>query len=319
MNSLIYGNAAIKARENTSLLTRDKLIRLMDAESTADAVKILTESGYGGGLVLNRAEDYLELLSKEEQVYLDYVKSVAPANCGIESMLIDKDYLNLKVLLKNKLFDARANLASGGFFDLEELKSLVETGESDTLPAVMTSAVNSILARESVAPAEIDVTLDKAYFIDVYTRAKKSHSAILKDYFVLKADGTNVLTYLRAKKAGLNEAKLNSLLVDGGNIAPKLLAEAYANDSLSELIKDYSIREIVEANSQSVVAFEKALDDSLIAMLSTKKDDMFSLAPLAYYVVAKGLELKTVGVILTGIQNNAPKSAISERVRVIYA
>ncbi len=319
MNSLIYANSAIKARENTSLLSRDKLIRLLDAEATVDAVKILTESGYGGGLVIARAEDYQDLLDREEEVYLEYVKSVAPQGLGVESLFLEKDYLNLKVLVKNRVFGADARLTGGGIYDKDALVELVEKGESTVLPKDVVAVVNGLLDSQPKTPADIDVTLDRAYYRDVVARVKKSHSAILKEYFTAKIDGVNVLTYLRAKKAGLNLQKLSSLLVDGGSIAPQDLVRAYEEDGLMDLVKNYPIRTLVEDNASSIVGFEKALDDSLIALLNKDKDDMFSLAPLAYYVVAKGLELKTVSVILTGVQNNAPKSAIKERVRQIYA
>ncbi len=319
MNSLIYGNSAIKAKETTSLLTKDKLIRLLDASSTVDAVKILTESGYGAGLVLDRAEDYQLLLQKEEDSYLDYVKSVAPDGCGIESLFVVKDYLNLKALLKNKLFGASARLASGGVYNISDLEELVETGESDTLPAVLVDVVAGVLSVEAPTPADVDVMLDAAYFSEVKARVKKSRSPILKKYFALKADGTNMLTYLRAKKAHLSSSRLSRLLVVGGEIALDAIVAAYESDGLLELVKAYEIRDLVENHSSSIVSFEKALDDSLLALLTVEKDDMFSLAPLIYYVIAKELELKTVGVILTGIQNNAPKSAIKERVRQIYA
>ncbi len=320
MNSLIYGNAAVKAREHLSLLTKEKLIRLLDVDTTADGVKILTESGYGGGMILARAEDYPELLQKEEEVYIDYVKGIAPKNSGIECMLLKKDYLNIKALLKNRIFASDIKLTSGGVYEVEELMALVEKGESEVLPESLVSLVKSLLEMSDADASDIDIIVDKAYFEDIAARVKKSHSNLLKEYFTLKADGTNLLTMLRAKKAKLNTSKLKALLISGGELKASDLIDAYETDGgILELAKAFKYREMLEDNIGNIVAFEKCLDEALVKILADNKDDMFSLGPIVYYLYAKELELKTVGVILTGVQNNAPKSAIRERVRQIYA
>ncbi len=320
MNSLIFGNAAIKAREHLSLLTKEKLIRLLDVATTADAVKILTESGYGGGFILSRAEDYSILLKKEEAVYIEYVKSIMPEKSGIECMLLGKDYLNLKALLKNTLFNCDIGFTSGGVFDMADFVELVEKGESQTLPQNIVFAVNHILGLEKVEASDVDLILDQAYFDDIALRVKKSRSKLLKEYFGLKADGTNILTLLRAKKAGLNAKKLERQLVNGGELKKEALVEAFdVEGGILELAKTFKYREMVEENIANIVGFERSLDEALVKILSESKDDMFSLGPIVYYLYAKELEIKTVGVILTGVQNNAPKSAIKERVRQIYA
>ena len=46
-NSLIYSNARVKTLENT-LLTSEKITRMVFADSLEEGVRVLTECGYGG-------------------------------------------------------------------------------------------------------------------------------------------------------------------------------------------------------------------------------------------------------------------------------
>ena len=61
---LIFANARAKAKE-MNLLTQDRLLRMMEASSLQDAVRILVEANFGEGAVIDDDNDFEKLLQTE--------------------------------------------------------------------------------------------------------------------------------------------------------------------------------------------------------------------------------------------------------------
>ena len=64
-DGLLFANAAVKTKESGFFGT-EKLGRLIDSDSLADAVRVLAEAGYGGGSIPDDPDDFERLLRDEE-------------------------------------------------------------------------------------------------------------------------------------------------------------------------------------------------------------------------------------------------------------
>ncbi len=74
-NSLVYSNARVKAMEN-SFLTNEKIVRMAYADSLEEGIKILLESSYGGGILIE-GNDYETLLQAEDRRKFSYQKRLS--------------------------------------------------------------------------------------------------------------------------------------------------------------------------------------------------------------------------------------------------
>ena len=72
-------------------------------------------------------------------------------------------------------------------------------------------------------------------------------------------------------------------------------------------------------DSKSLVNFETAWDNYLLNIFKEEKQDVFSVAPLAGYYVAKKIEIKVVRMILILVKNKIDIEVIKQRLRDYYA
>lgn len=319
IDGLLFANAASKAHENR-LLSADKIVRLADAPDLTSAVRILSESGYGQNFVPERPENYGEMLDREREASAAFVKSVAPDGSGVECFYLIKDYLNLKILFKKELFGADGELVSGGLYDLETLKAAAAGTNPAGVSEEIAEAAAYLSETRPTVPSAIDNALDKAYFKEVTRRAKKSRSKLVKDHFEDLIDGKNALTFIRAARAKLSQKKFAELFIEGGTVSADAYLKVFGDESAVEtVIKNSRIADVFKDCSGELAAMERNLDDALFKRIADARYDMFSVAPIAYFVFGKEIEIKTVGVILSAIKNRLPKDEMKVRLRRIYA
>lgn len=319
IDGMLYANAATKAHE-TTMLSADKIVRLTDAPDIAAAVRILTESGYGQNFVPQHPENYSEMLERERESAAAFVKSVAPEGSGIECFYLIKDYLNLKILFKKEFFGAEGDLVSGGVYDVETLKAAVSGAKPEGLSEEIGEAVASLLENRAETPSAVDITLDRAYFKEIMRRAKKSRSKLVKEHFTDLIDGKNAVTFIRVRRAKISEKRFRELFVEGGSIGIDAYIKVFGEENaLNVVLKGSRISALFEDGSADLAAIERNLDDMLFKRIADARYDMFSDAPLAYFVFGKEMEIKTVGVILSALKNRLPKEEMKVRLRQIYA
>lgn len=316
---MLYANAATKAHE-TSMLSADKIVRLADAQDIAAAVRILTESGYGQNFVPTHPENYSEMLEREREAAAAFVKSVAPEGSGIECFYLIKDYLNLKILFKKEFFGADGDLVSGGVYGVEALKSAVSGAKPEGLSEEIREAVAVLLESRAETPSAVDITLDRAYFKEITRRAKKSRSKLVKEHFTDLIDGKNAVTFIRVKRAKISEKRFRELFIEGGSIGIDAYIKVFGEDNaLATVLKGSKISTLFSDGTDDLSAIERNLDDMLFKRIADARYDMFSDAPLVYFVFGKEMEIKTVGVILSAVKNRLPKEEMKVRLRQIYA
>jgi len=141
----------------------------------------------------------------------------------------------------------------------------------------------------------VDCVCDKAAFRFVFEHCKKSGKETLS-YFVKKADFMNIGAFLRCKRIGLPRAFFVEGIIEGGELC--FLPEIYeaSVDVLKERCKRTAYEEIVTKaiDGGNIAAFEKEVDDELLKMWKIQKDDLFSVAPIVAYYLAKITQIRVV-------------------------
>lgn len=323
-DGLIFANARAKAKEE-NLLHEDRLLRMMECKTLKDAVRILVEANYGGGKVIDDENDFEKLLFEEHRLVTQFVKEASPKDIGFECFFLRNDYHNLKALLKAEyggIEDISPMIVPDGLYTLGQLKDMVESGKAD-IP-VLQEGLNTIKKRFEVGagnPRLIDTIIDRAMFEDIVKRLEKCDD-IVKKYFKALIDTTNILSFLRAYRISGKMSFFAADFIEGGDIDIKVFQDSY-QDPMNRLplaLRGMPYHEIMaRLDIEDLSAFETAQDNYLLKMFSDSKSDMFSVAPIIGYYLAKLNELKVIRVVLVCIKNNVEKSEMKKRVRKLYA
>lgn len=317
----LFQNARIKAMESR-LLGPAQLARLAEASSAAEVRKILGETGFGSSATGdNLGVD--KLVEAEERAALVLLKEFNESG-ELTAFLLETDYLNLKALLKAAATgDRNPVLGEEGVVPVEELRTAAE-GDVRFIRPYMAEAVRAVerlAAENKLTPHGIDCAVDKAMFRDIAETAKKGGKDIV-EYFALKTDCVNIATFIRCKRWGLVDKLFEENFVEGGTLDLAFFLAAYegTEEAFTEKLRYTPFADIAEkvAEGNGLTALEKAVDEKLIGMWRSNKDDMFSAAPVVAFFLTKTAEARAVKLIYAGVKNNVDPRLIKERMREIY-
>lgn len=185
-NGLIFANSRAKAKES-NLFSQERLQRMMECNNIDDAVRILIEVNYAGGMV-GDSNNFYDLLMEEERIVTAFVREVAPENVGFECFFLRNDYHNIKALFKakyGKIEDLTPLILPDGNFSFKELKESMESDKLNFSPYLVEAVKTITRAFETGkgSPRLIDVELDKAMYKDIVVKLSKVSDKYILQYF----------------------------------------------------------------------------------------------------------------------------------------
>ncbi len=311
----VFENARIKSLES-KLLTRQSMQRLADSGSPAAAFRTLLDLGFGMGLNVEQG-DFDALFEGEEIRNVETVKEFNVAG-ALDPLLLQYDYLNLKLQLKAIALGKREEeRCPEGLKSFEEICEMCAEQDEEKLSGRMGMAILDVRRKGKATPREIDVAVDKRMFEDILACAKQK---LVREYFRLKIDGANLLTYLRAKRLGLDAAFFEESFVKGGNLDISQLYDA-TTDKVCDAVKGSPLFEPFKRALEDgqVMAFEVAADNIALAYVRAQREDMFCVAPILAYALQKQTQLKAAKLVVAGIKNGVDPAVIKERLRDVNA
>ncbi|NCB64251.1 MAG: V-type ATP synthase subunit C [Clostridia bacterium] len=315
----------IRAMENR-LLTKERRERMLDARDNAEAAKILTECGYGELSALTPAGLEELLGDTRKRTYADLATMVPDPNL-VDVFRIKYDYHNAKVLLKAEAMgsDPGRLLAAGGRYAPNLLRDAYVKGDLKNCTNAFRAAVQH--AKESLAasgdPQLADFILDRAYYEELTDAAKESESEFLTGYVRLSIDVANLRSVVRAGRMGKGADLLREVLVPGGNVSERDLANLKEGELANKFRGGFLgeaavIGAPLMSGGGDLTAFERLCDNAIVAYLSNAKRVAFGEAPVVAYLYAKEAELTAVRIILMGRLAGLDTEIIRERLRDSY-
>lgn len=312
----IFANGRVSVL-TTRLFTADKFVRLAECNSLAEAVRLLADGGYGGGVVLSNPNDYDNMLRAETERLLAEFKELCVNVAARNFFLAQYDFVNAKVLMKAKYM--RTDGVHGCFSEATFAPAKMQTDFVDDnyadYPKAMAEGCDAVDARFAAgerAPSVVDAELDKAMFAYMKKCAAKSGISVVKKLCTYRIDATNIITIARAKKAGFDETKFLSLVIDGGKVKRDTLVSLWrANAQAASDLPD-DVRAVWNALPDAARA-EDVRRNKEFEMLTTGGDSL-SVAPVLLYFARKSHETDLVRMIIIGVKNNLPKEEIKRRI-----
>ncbi len=319
---LIFANARAKSKENY-LMSEERLHRIVESKTVADAMRVLAEMNYAGGMSVE-GEDFYSLLKEEERLATAFVLEAAPKGIGFECFFMKNDYHNVKALLKARYgqsADLEEMVMPGGNVPFSELKRRIEEGKTDFDPYLdgAVKRIERLFAEGKGSPRLIDVELDRAMYENIASRMPSCDPCIRK-YFRSQVDLINIETWLRCVRIHAGSAFLESSFLAGGSIGLKQFEECKGEkEKFNKLVSSTEYKPFLDKIEEGLTVYETARDDFLLKIISADKADMFSVAPILGYYLAKVNEVKILRVVLVSIKNKIAPEEMKKRVRALYA
>ncbi|QUO38162.1 V-type ATPase subunit [Dysosmobacter sp. Marseille-Q4140] len=320
-------SARVKAME-TGLLTRERMEQILEAKTDEEAAKILQECGYPE-LDAADPEAMDAALSAAREATLSDVMDGAPEPRYIELFKLKYDYHNVKALLKAEAMGTSADrmLMDMGRVSAAVLKEAVRSGELDSLPPMLASAVAE--AREILDttrdPQLSDIALDRWTYADMAALAEEVNSDFLRGYVAVQIDAANLRALVRTVRMGKSPEFLRGVLMEGGEVATDAILTLSANrgSGMNEVYGPTRFAAAAEAGAEALrggplTEFEKLCDDAVGDYLAGAQYVPFGEAPLVGYLAARETEYTNLRILLMGRGAGLPADVIRSRLRASY-
>ena len=332
MDRMDYGQSVVTIRIlEKRLLTRNRLERMIEAQTPEEVLKLLGETEYSQDMAdIHGSQDYEIILKRETERVFSIVRNMIK-NTGIVDVLSLKyDYHNLKVLLKSKITgkDFSSLLMQAGTIDASKFKVKFET-QSNDLPQEIIEAIDEVQKdfEENHNPQRIDIIVDKHYFRNLSRLAKEIDVKVITDYVEGLIDFQNMITLFRVQKQKRDARFLETVIFEGGTISKNKIV-ASINDNIDTILNKFKKEKLgtylvkgLEAFSETkrLSELEKISDNYLMELNKESKYVVFGPEPLFTYLVAKEREINAVRMIMVSKINNISSDKIRERLRETYA
>ena len=332
MDRMDYGQSVVTIRIlEKRLLTRNRLERMIEAQTPEEVLKLLGETEYSQDMAdIHGSQDYEIILKRETERVFSIVRNMIK-NTGIVDVLSLKyDYHNLKVLLKSKITgkDFSSLLMQAGTIDASKFKVKFET-QSNDLPQEIMEAIDEVQKdfEENHNPQRIDIIVDKHYFRNLSRLAKEIDVKVITDYVEGLIDFQNMITLFRVQKQKRDARFLETVIFEGGTISKNKIV-ASINDNTDTILNKFKKEKLgtylvkgLEAFSETkrLSELEKISDNYLMELNKESKYVVFGPEPLFTYLVAKECEINAVRMIMVSKINNISSDKIRERLRETYA
>lgn len=314
-----YANARAVSAEN-ALLGSDRLGRMAECPTKADAMKVLAEVNFGEGAVGGGYED---LIFAEEKKFIEFVKETSPDENFKRYLIIGNDYHNAEVFSRAKFlkFENANMLVPDGLYKADYLKDCVFADDYGSLTPVLAEALlaaDNLFVLGNADGKGVSGIFRRALYKELYRLSRKNGD--LKKLFSVRADAVNVSLALRMRR--YDEAEF----VVGGSLdgeVLKLLASDGPEAALDKL-NGSPLKAMIESAVESaklgkpLSEFERLADGYALKKLKETKYDVEGFKPFTLYCFYKKAELANVRIILSCIDNGIDKAEIKRRVRETY-
>jgi len=302
------------------LLTEAQLQRLIGAQDTQEAERVLLEGGY----ISPEQPDPEKASVQRAQKAARMVRQLSPAPEVTDAFLQRYDALNLKMLLKARVLgEEPEGLSHAGTLDPEALRHAVNDRTYRRLPLPLKAAMEQLEKRLATQqdPMEIDVLVDKGLYQLMAQAIGKSKFPTVRRWMTMKADYANLRAFLRLQdmEASLS---LEEVLLPGGRIPLKafqdpgpqgdrllrLYGQAYGSGLAAQAMEALGHRGRIQA-------LEKRMDRELGELFAPQRMAPDSLDVVIDYLQSVEKESATVRLIMAGKRNRLTPEQIEERLR----
>lgn len=318
-NQYLYAVARIHSKELT-LLDKQFFEQLLACKNYAECLRLLKDKGWGK----SGEENMDQILSMEREKTWELMNELIEDLSIFNLFLYEADFHNLKAAIKQVYInhDVPDIYILQGTIKLNVIIDAVKEHNFAELPEYMREcAEEAYLVQMHSGDSQLcDVIIDKAALDTIYCKGKMSSNDILARYSELKVASSNIKIASRGNKTGKKVEFLKRAFAECDSLDIKELMNATLNDmdAIYNYLSSTVYADAVQAIKESPSSFERWCDNRIIKYIQPQKYNSFTLSPLAAYVLARMIEIKSVRILLSGKLNHLPETSIRERLRETY-
>lgn len=319
-----YAVGRIRALEK-SLIDRNRIERMIDAETAGEAFDILRDSVYGQWIsdVKNPFEYEAAIGSVLRDTYR-ILESILPEPEVFKPFLIRHDFHNAKVLIKSMFLDTDADalLTDAGSIPVDVLKKAVGEKNYKEIPDYMAKAVSEAIEAFNTthSPQRIDVILDRAMFSAMSDMAQSTGYEFIVRLVELQIDLYNIKTLIRLRKRKDRHKSDEKVFVDKGKLPPDMFVQSMSgqDEDIIEFLKGKGYGWLIPEGPFSWTEFERNEDSAVMRLAKDAKRVNLGIEPLIAYLLARENEAKALRIIMVGKINGVEPEKIKARIRKLY-
>lgn len=303
-----YANGVIKALDN-DILDYEKFQKLINLDQ-GEFFKTLIDLGYG----LNTSVDLESLIKSEHKKIREMFNELAPNNELTDLFYLKNDAVNIKVLYKQKLFNANFDVfLETGTISQEDLHDAVFNENYTNLEKDYDKLFENIeKAIEDVDSSRLlSAKIDQEIYNFIFEKLSWRDEALLI-FYKARIDLSNVLTMIRSTNLGWEKAEFELMFVDGGKISKDIFLEAYNADS-EDIVRIFAnhyegkISKVFDIyfKNKDLNNFEKNLDELLLEIIAAFNYDSLTIGPIINYYMKKEAEAQNIRIIFANANPEA--------------
>ena len=314
-----YAVARIRSNEY-KLLGRNVIESLIHSQTYNDALKILSESGYGDF----EKSDEDTLLTQRLSEAFSLIFESAPDKSCLDFLIDRNDFHNIKAIIKCMVSGKNYEdvIISPSIFEPKAFVKALESKDYSELSEDFSSVLERAygLVTETMDGQSLEVYLDRECLEMSVKLAQKSGDRFSIELSTLMCALSDIKIALRCIKTGKDRAFVENALAECSLFIKKDLCDAVelGVDGLVMFVRKLGFEGLSDSISKGYAAFEKVSDDMLIEKIKDAKYQSLGISPLVAYYFATDAEVKTVRIILSCKKNGIELEKIRERVRVLY-
>ncbi|MBE7087005.1 MAG: hypothetical protein E7369_01745 [Clostridiales bacterium] len=320
MSNLIYANARATGYSN-ALLGKDRLLRIVDCQTYADSLKILSEVGFGGGVYSDAEDDFESIITAEEKTFYDFLREECVPQDVATFVMLKNDFHNAEAYVKAKhlKIDVEDMTVNFGRIEKDELKEKIFSDDYSDFPKSMANALltcDEDFVSGRATGESVNNIFTKAYYAEL-TEISKSNP-YLKRICSFNIDCVNISVCLRLKNYGLAK----EFLIPNGSFTEDEL-QKFCDESIETVKENFKFSDFNDVLSviggedgNTLVDFERVTESYALRVIEPEKYSSESYYPIMNYCFNKVCELKNVRIALVGVINGNDKIQTKRKLRI---
>lgn len=325
----IFSSAFVRSNER-KLLKAEQFRAMTDSGNIDEICSTIQNAGYGSDAKAFRPDTYQEVLKDNSSDMFEEIKELAQEYPGLDVLVVQNDYHNIKVLLKAEELgvDRSDILLDKGTIPVATMVDAVRSRSGNMITEFMFSAIMEaaeVLGRTK-DPQLVDFICDKYCFMEVNRLAAEAKNDFIQGYAGLTIDVINLKTYIRVKNLGQNWTYFKDIFVPGGNIDEFVYGRIFDADAgtFAASFNGSALKDAVTTGRDNLTKtgdyaiFEKLCDEAIVDYIRDAKSISFGVEVLFAYLVAKQMEIKNIRILMAAKLAGMEPEDIAERIRKTY-
>lgn len=309
--------ARLKANER-NMLSYEDLKQLLNFSSYENAVRFLKAKDYiKNQSTVSEISDYLN-----DELWSLVSKSV-PDKKELDNLLILNDYFNIKACAKCFFSskDADEYYIKPTTIELNKLTDSIKSFKFYSLPKPYAQCAKQAydLALKTNNSQIADIIIDRAS-LKALSEYSKNKKGLASEIYAFICDISNIKIAIKCVLNNKSDDFIESSISDCVHIKRNVLVKCTKTsiDELCDYLSKTKYKDVVDIILNDTPYLDIWCDNKVISMCRKYKYKFFGADVLYAYYFAKMSEIKSVRIILAGLQNNSDKSLILKRVRSTY-